>query len=242
LYRDKDYGAECDLIERIFEAYSQGTIRTILDLGCGTGAHALILGQRGYRITGVDGSEEMLAWAEQKRQTSSGAENVAFKQGDLRTIRLEQTFDAALMMFAVLGYQTENDDVLSALSTARAHLRSGALFVFDVWYGPAVLHQRPSERVKIVPTPEGQILRATSGDLDVRHHVCLVQYRLWRLERQRSVSEAEERHRVRYFFPMELELFLRSSGFSLLRLGAFPAMDRDPDETSWNALGVARAV
>jgi hypothetical protein len=41
---------------------------------------------------------------------------------------------------------------------------------------------------------------------------------------------------------MELDLFLRSSGFCLVRLGAFPSIERDPDETTWNVLGVARAV
>jgi SAM-dependent methyltransferase len=242
LYGDKDYSAECDLLERIFGSYGEDSIRSVLDLGCGTGNHALILGERGYGVTGIDGSEEMLSRAERKRQQSPAVENTVFRQGELRRLRLEQTFDAALMMFAVLGYQTGNEDVISAFATVRAHLRSGGLFVFDVWYGPAVLHQRPSERIKIVPTPEGQILRATSGELDVLHHVCLVHYRLWRLEHQRVISEAEECHRVRYFFPMELDLFLRSSGFCLLRLGAFPLIEQDPDETTWNVLGVARAV
>ena len=53
------------------------------------------------------------------------------------------------MMFAVLGYQHTNADVLDALATARAHLDVGGLFAFDVWYGPAVLSERPSERVKV---------------------------------------------------------------------------------------------
>jgi hypothetical protein len=142
----------------------------------------------------------------------------------------------------VLGYQTDNEDVLSALATVRAHLRPGCLFLFDAWYGPAVLRQGPSERVKAVPTREGRILRAASGELDVLHHVCIVRYRLWRLEHDRVVAEAEEEHRVRYFFPMELELFLRSSGFRLLRLGAFPSIERDPDETTWNVFGVAQTL
>jgi ubiquinone/menaquinone biosynthesis C-methylase UbiE len=45
IYRDKDYNAECDLIERIFQTYSNST-RSVLDLGCGTGNHAFPLAQR----------------------------------------------------------------------------------------------------------------------------------------------------------------------------------------------------
>jgi hypothetical protein len=55
-----------------------------------------------------------------------------FKQADIRTADIERTFDAVLMMFAVLGYQLANADVLSALSTARRHLPSGRIFIFDV--------------------------------------------------------------------------------------------------------------
>jgi hypothetical protein len=56
------------------------------------------------------------------------------------------------------------------------------------------------------------------------------------------VSEIQETHRMRYFFPLELSFFLDSSGFSLERLGAFPKFDDEPDETTWNVVAVARAV
>ena len=146
------------------------------------------------------------------------------------------------MMFAVLGYQLENKDVLAALKTARQHVRLGALFIYDVWYGPAVLHQRPSERSRVIPTADGKILRIASGQLDVSRHLCSVHYNLWQMSGKRIVSETEETHVMRYFFPLELHLLLECAGFSSLRLGAFPEFDRDPDETTWNILGVGRAI
>jgi SAM-dependent methyltransferase len=244
LYRDKDYAAECDLIERLFQTYGDGSIASVLDLGCGTGNHSLLLDQRGYEVVGVDRSASMLALARGKAaksdQSSDGRET--FYQGDIRNFDLQRLFDAVLIMFAVLGYQLENSDVLSALKTARRHLRLGGLLMFDVWYGPAVLHQRPSQRVKIVPTPAGHILRVASGELDSSRHLCTVKNDVWRFERDRPVSQTDEIHAVRYFFPQELKLFLQCTGFEPLRLGAFPEFDREPDETVWNVLGVAHAV
>lgn len=242
LYTDKDYGEESRLIERLLDSYGSGPTRTLLDLGCGTGNHALPLAERGYEVVGVDRSAAMLERARQKavvRQINGGAE---FHQDDICNFQVERSFDASLMMFAVLGYQLENRQVLAALRTARKHIRPGGLFIFDVWYGPAVLREGPSERVKVIPTDRGQILRFASGTLAIERHLCEVNYQLWRLEEERLVGQTEETHRMRYFFPLELDLFLEFSGFAPIRLGAFPEFDRDPDTTTWNVLGLARAA
>lgn len=242
LYREKDYTAECGLIKRLLENYGDGSVRSILDLGCGTGNHSFPLVREGYELVGVDRSLEMLARAQEKSAGFHINGSATFCHGDIRNVDLQRRFDAAIMMFAVLGYQLTNADVLSTLKSARQHLRPGGVFIFDVWYGPAVLHQRPSERVKVIPTSEGKILRVTSGKLDVRRHLCTVSYHLWRLEQGQMLGETEEAHSMRYFFPLEINLFLECSGFVPIRLGAFPEFDRDPDETTWNVLGVARAV
>jgi SAM-dependent methyltransferase len=241
LYGEKDYERECALAEQLFRRYGDHPIHSVLDLGCGTGQHAHRLGQRGYQVVGVDRSDAMLKHA-RNRSHSFDDGRVQFRQGDLRALHLERQFDAVLMMFAVLGYQTGNEDVLSAFKTARRHLMVGGLLLFDVWYGPAVLQQRPGERVKVVTTQTGQILRAAQAELDARHHLCKVRYQVWRLEEGRSIEHAQELHVMRYFFPLELDFFLRSSGFSMLRLGAFPEFDREPDETTWNVLCVAKAI
>ncbi len=237
LYGDKDYSAECDLIESVFR-HNGGTLRSILDLGCGTGNHAIPLAERGYQVTGVDRSEEMLCHARLKSVALS--KPPSFVAGDVRSVHLDRTFDAVLMMFAVLGYQASNDDVLAALFTARQHLRPGGLFVFDVWYGPAVLAIRPSDRIKVIPVAEGRLVRAASGDLDVNRHLCAVSYQSWRLHGDRLIGEAQETHTMRYFFPMELEFFLRQSGFATHVITAFPSFEQPADETSWNVLVVAQ--
>jgi hypothetical protein len=46
---------------------------------------------------------------------------------------------------------------------------------------------------------------------------------------------------MRYFFPLELSVLLECSGFSLVRLGAFPEIDQDPDENTWSVIAVGRA-
>jgi SAM-dependent methyltransferase len=242
LYKDKNYTEECRLIDRLLQSYGNGTVRSVLDLGCGTGNHVLPLAEKGYKLVGVDRSARMLDAARQKLSNQRLSGQTVFYEGDIRSFRVEQSFDASLMMFAVLGYQLENRDVLAALRTARRHVESGGILIFDVWYGPAVLREGPSDRVKSIATDEGQILRLASGQVDVQRHLCKVSYHLWRMEGDRTRGQTEETHLMRFFFPLELNLFLECSSFAPIRLGAFPEFDRDPDTTTWNVCGVARAV
>jgi SAM-dependent methyltransferase len=236
LYRDKDYLAECDLVEHVFQLYGQGPVRRVLDLGCGTGGHAVPLAKRGYEVVGVDRSAEML------RRASARGGGARFEVGDLCELDLGETFDAVLMMFAVLGYQLTNADVKAALASARRHLRPTGLLFCDFWYGPAVLVQRPSERIRIIDMPTGQLIRAASGELDARYDVCVVRYHVWRLEDGNLQSQVREQHRMRYFFGPELEMFLAEAGFELVRLGAFPVLEQEATEQTWNVALVARAT
>jgi SAM-dependent methyltransferase len=240
LVGDKNYRQECDLIEQVFERFGNGKIQALVDFGCGTGSHSIPLAQRGYQVTGVDVSADMLNVARLKSK-DVGA-HVTWLEGDVRNVEAGGPFDAGLFMFAVLCYQPSNEDIMATLHNARRHIRPGGLLAFDVWYGPAVLSMKPSDRVKIVPFDEGKVIRVVNSQLDSRHHLCTVRYHVWRIIGNRVEAESEESHIVRYFFPMELELMLSQSGFQLTSLTSFPTLNEPADETTWNVLGVARAV
>lgn len=238
LYGDKNYEAECDLLDEVFRRYSTSPVHSVLDLGCGTGNHAIPLSRRGYHVTGVDRSSEMLAIAQRK----SGSNLPIFIEGDVRSVDLGQGFDAVLMMFAVLGYQLTNEDILSALQTVRRHLKQGGLFVCDVWYGPAVLAIRPTDRVKIIPTHEGKVIRIASGSLDTYHHLSKVRYHLLRLSGKQVLSDMEEIHEMRYFFPQELAFLMTQTQMQILSISAFGDLTQLPTEDTWNVLVVGKST
>ena len=242
IYQDKNYESECNLIEDIFRKYSKRPVQSILDLGCGTGNHAIPLAKRGYKVTGVDLSESMLEHARVKVENSKEKKLLKFIQGDIRSINLKQKFDAAIMMFAVLGYQLENSDVFSTLKCVRKHLKKDSLFIFDVWYGPAVLREKPSQKIKILSNSKGRVLRVASGELDIMKHLCTVHYLVWQLEKNKIVQEIEEHHTMRFFFLKELEFFLQVSGLEIIHWGAFPQFKSKTSESTWNIIGVAKAI
>jgi SAM-dependent methyltransferase len=243
LYEDKDYSKECDLIEDIFRAYSKKPVKTILDIGCGTGGHAIELAKRGYNVLGIDRSPDMIIEA---RKKAEGIDNVSFIEADARKTNLGGQYDAAIMMFAVLGYQTSNDDVIETLEKIRKHLRPDGLLISDVWYGPAVLTQKPSVRLRTTDVDHVHIMRFSRGELDTQNNICRVFFKLWRIKDDTILAYTEEIHDMRYFFIPELTAFLNATDFEPIGYWEFStehaAAEWGPDETTWNIIFAAKAV
>jgi len=92
-------------------------VRTLLHLGCGAGGHDHTF-KRGFEVTGVDISEGMLAHARALNP------EIRYLRGDMRTVRLGETFDAVAIPDSI-GYMTTRADLRRAIATADRHLRPG---------------------------------------------------------------------------------------------------------------------
>jgi SAM-dependent methyltransferase len=240
LYEEKDYEGECTLIKQIIRDYCKIPVHSILDLGCGTGNHTLRFAEWGYEVTGVDRSKEMLDIA--KAKADQKKIHCTFFQSDLRVFDNHKKYDAVIMMFAVLGYQMENEDVLAALKTVSKHLNKGGVFICDVWYGPAVLKQKPGERVRVVERGDTKIIRVSSGILDTFRHLVNVHFHLWTIIGDRLLAETQEDHIMRFFFPQELAVLFKVSGIELEDIRAFPEWNIEPDDKTWNIGVVGSAI
>ena len=233
MYADKDNVGECDAIANLFELAGDGKISRILDLGCGTGRHALEFAARGYDVTGVDISEAMLSRARARASVGSGA--LDFVEADVRTYRSPVVFDAVLMSFNVLGYMCSNDDFTAALATARANLRRGGVFVADFWFGPAVVADPPGERLREIVAGDTRFLRSSRGIHEAELQRIRISIRVIEMCGDRVRADSEEVHMMRYFFPLELDLALRFHGFRVARLMGYPDVSQPASVLNWMA-------
>ncbi|SPQ00562.1 Methyltransferase type 12 [Candidatus Sulfobium mesophilum] len=240
LYRDKDYAGEAEHVHSLIQRHFPGA-KTVLDLGCGTGGHDLTLAARGYSMTGIDMSEEMLAVANSQLSSLDPQQSTLdFFQGDIRTVRLGKTFDVVISLFHVVSYQTTNKDLTDAFVTARAHLAHGGIFIFDCWYGPAVLTDRPAVRVKrleddqlIVTRIAEPVMHPNDNVVDVNYHVFV------RYKASGEVQELKETHRMRYLFLPEVELLLRETGMSIISASEWMT-GREPGFDTWGVCFVVK--
>ncbi len=238
LYRDKDYEQECDFLEAIFKKYRNG-IGKILDLGCGTAGHDLILARRGYEVTGVDRSEMMLRIAGQK--VKNAGESVDLIKSDITSLSLGKIFDAVISMFSVMNYLTTDEAISAACAVARGHLKNEGIFIFDAWHGPAVLNDRPVRRVKKVRNGKEKIVRVTEPIISIEFHTVEVKFRVTRQKEDSATEEFNESHLVRYFIPEEMVSFLRNAGFSQVVLCPFLKLDQQLTDKDWHMTVIARA-
>jgi SAM-dependent methyltransferase len=240
LYSDKDYNKECDFIENALLKFSGKKPKKILDIGCGTGNHMTVLLSRGYDVTGIDPSASMAELAEKKvRNLGFNNRVLVSKMSDFQ---VDKPFDAAICMFAALNYVTDTEDLVRSLANTRKHLKKEALFLFDFWYGPAVLKINPSTRIKIIESNKTKVIRTVTPEMDTFRSLIKTHYYLVALSGDKVLDELTETHELRYFFPNELDHFAKDSGLEILNYCEFPILESKPAENTWNVAAIAKAV
>lgn len=180
----------------------------ILDLCCGTGQLAAGLAERGYWVTGIDGSRAMLEFARRN------APSVEFIHADARDFALPPVFDAAVSTFDSLNHLLEREDLTAAFRCVSAALREGGIFVFDL----NMEHEFEKSG------------RESSYDLMEADHACTVrshydpETRLKRYEVKMYRREQDEWKREdllllqRYYSAPEIISSLREAGFTRVQM------------------------
>lgn len=126
-----DYDAWADFIEKIFERYSSSEPSLVLDLGCGTGSMTIRLAARGYDMTALDISEDMLSVAE-ARAREAGHDGILFLRGNMSSFELYGTVDAVVCCLDGINHLTSRNDLLSCFSCVHNYLNPDGLFIFDL--------------------------------------------------------------------------------------------------------------
>jgi glycine/sarcosine N-methyltransferase len=115
----------------IRRALEQVNARTVLDVACGGGHHAIALARQGYTVSGIDLSAEMIALA--RFNAAQADVSIRFEQAGLADIgaRFTQTFDAVLCLGNSLPHVLTETEQVASLAAMRGRLRAGGALVLQ---------------------------------------------------------------------------------------------------------------
>jgi SAM-dependent methyltransferase len=241
LYADKDYGAESQYVVSKLRELQPG-IRSVLEFGSGTGRHGRLMARAGFDMVGIERSPTMLARSVGSRTEEDSVFPGTFTavEGDVRTRTVPGPFDAAIALFHVVSYQTTNDDVLMVFRNAARHLGAGGIFLFDVWYGPAVLTLRPENRIKRMANDQIRVTRIAEPRLLVESNCVEVNYDVFVEDIPTGrIRRLQEQHLMRYFTTPEIAWLAELAGFAVVSVEEW--LTRKPPSTNtWGVCYVLR--
>lgn len=233
LYADKDYQKEVDYVDSLLKKYQPRT-KTLLEYGSGTGGHGLLLNRKGYDVFGIERSKEMA--------TVARSRGLACEVADIADFKLETRFDACISLFHVISYINSNDSLIRVFQNTKSHLHPGGLFIFDVWFTPAVLHQVPETRVKKIENEEIEVLRIATATMDALTNIVGVHYHIIQKDKASGqYSEFKETHNMRHFGIPEVDLVAKQTGFSLITSEAFLSGEV-PSKLTWGVSFILKSL
>ena len=234
LYKDKDYAAEAGYVVKALKEQNKN-ITSVIELGSGTGGHAEHLCSQGLTIFGVERSSQMVEVAKSKNIA-----NYFPTVGDITSFSFPQKADAAISLFHVISYLSDNQQLIKCFTVTREHLKPNGIFLFDVWYTPAVYHLKPETRIKRLSSGELDITRLAEPVIHYNESVVDVNYEVIIKEKTSGkVSTLLEKHPMRHFTINEIKLLAALTGFELLKAEEF-LTENKPSEKTWGVCFVLR--
>lgn len=236
LYKDKKYKEESQYVIEKMKQFAPKASQ-IVELGSGSGSHAHYFCEAGFEVTGIERSPEMIAEAKAKNI-------VGFKPtvGDISSFELPQQFDVALSLFHVISYLTENNSLIECFKKVHAHLKSDGIFMFDIWYSPAVYHQKPETRIKRLEDEAIAIVRLAESKMEWNNNVVAVNFEVLIKDKATQVTQTiQEEHLMRHFSIPEIKMLAVFTGFEVVLTEEF-LTGNSPSEDTWGVFFILKKI
>ena len=209
LTADVDYAAWADYLVRFFDR--NGEVHSVVDLGCGTGSLTLELSQRGYAVTGVDLSPDMLTVAMDK--CSELEEMPLLICQDMSRLTLMEPADAVVSCLDSLNYVTDPKAVRRTFKRVFENLRPGGLFVFDI-RTPEFLRSMDGQ---VLLDETEDVYCVWRGEFSKRSKILTYYMDIFGRQEEDLWVRAEEFHEEYAYEPEELTLWLEEAGFTRIK-------------------------
>jgi len=243
-FYDLFYGERDDDLQ-LYRDFALAADGPILELGCGTGRVLIPLALEGYRVTGLELSESMLAVARSKADVARVNEQVSLIQGDMRDFEIPARFALAFIPINTFMHCYNTQQQLTCLRCIHRHLQPGGQLILDVFHpDPQTLLESDgrlvSEGTLLDPETGHTIHRFFTRQLDLATQTQHITFILDEIDLTGTVRRTIFPFHMRFVYRYEMELLLHRAGFSLETV--YGSYDLEPfDNSSEKMIFVARA-
>ena len=208
--RQRDADVEATMVVAELRRRVPG-LRTVLDVGCGTGAHLPGFVAAGLEVTGVDPSPQMLAFAARR------APGVELVEGALPELDLgpDRRFDAIVSLFSVIGYLVEDGALARGVAALARHLAPGGCLLVEGWLEPEFWLDTLRFGAESVSTPDLAVARTVRNERDGNLTSLHMRYVAATAE---GMATVDEHHVLRLADPVEHEAAFLAAGLTFERL------------------------
>jgi len=194
--------------------------RSVIDIGCGPGNHALRLSKLGYQVTGVDVSPTMLKIAKEKDKEGK----IRFIRGDMKklekVIPKSQRFDAAICLGQVFSHLMTNKDVQAFLSRLHEILKQNVLFVFSARNAKKINEEYLNKLLldHMLNEEKLQLLMLGHNIRDSQDPNIIVWNPIYIMKENSKVDLQIREHKLRWFEFSTLKKIITKKGFKIVTI------------------------
>jgi ubiquinone/menaquinone biosynthesis C-methylase UbiE len=207
-----DYEIECDNLEDLFSKFLKVHPKNILDVGCGTGSHAMELARRGYNVAGIDISSVMIK--EAKKKAKEAKLDCEFLIMDMRELDFDLEFDCAICMFGSFDYLTTKKDLGKFLNKLGKVVAVDSIFIFEFWnFNSAQPEFKTWLKIK---NENMNLIRLAESKLNKRTKINTLNMEFFIFNVDENVESFIETHRLRCYTASEIKSLFLDYGFKII--------------------------
>lgn len=214
LFKAKDYQEETKMVFALTKKFGIKNPKRVLEIGCGTGNHTILLSKKAKKIVAIDIDKNMINLARRKIGNLK-IKNVEIKKTDIEKLK-EGGFDLIVALFNVVTYLPTFKALENFMKVAAEKLNPKGLLIFDIWNGIAAILDPPKTKIISLYLKNKKLKSKLIPKTDLFNQQVILNYNLTLFNGRKVEKRDNFSINQTLWTPMQISDSIKSSGMSII--------------------------